>query len=64
MVGRHSDPAYLRNRAEELRVLAEAMNTTEARNSLLRCADDYEILACRAEERGPGDARGGKKMGP
>lgn len=64
MVGRHSDPAYLRNRAEELRVLAESMNTLEARNSLLRCAEDYDVLAKRAEERGPGDARGGKKVGP
>lgn len=63
MVGRHSDPGYLRDRAEELRVLSECMNTPEARNSLLKCAEDYEQLAKRAEERGPGDARGGKKVG-
>jgi hypothetical protein len=44
-------PEYWRNRAEEVRTRAEGMTDPQARNTLLRIAQDYEMLAKRAEER-------------
>ena len=39
-----------RERAEELRVIAEGMKDTYAREALLRSADDYERMAGWAEK--------------
>lgn len=48
--GRWNDPKYLRDRAEELRSVADDFKS-DARERLLQCANDYELLAERAEER-------------
>ena len=45
------DAGRWRLRAEELRTIAENCKTPEARAMLLRLADDYELLAERAEAR-------------
>jgi len=50
MAGRFT-PEYWRNRAEEVRAVAEEMKDPEARERLLRIAADYEHLARRAQER-------------
>jgi len=42
---------YWRNRAEEVRTLAEEMKDKEARERLFRIASDYEHLAKWAETR-------------
>lgn len=44
------NPKYLRDRAEELRSVAETFSS-DAKVKLLKCADDYDELAVRAEER-------------
>ena len=44
-------PEHWRNRAAEVRALADAMSDQESREKLLRIAQDYERLAIRAEER-------------
>ena len=44
-------PEHWRNRAAEVRALADAMSDQELREKLLRIAQDYERLAIRAEER-------------
>jgi hypothetical protein len=46
-----NDPNYWRDRAEELRVLAEHLKDPDAKAMILRCARDYDLLAERAEER-------------
>jgi hypothetical protein len=45
------DPAYWRDRAEELRAIAETLKDPGAKAVILGCVRDYEILAERAEER-------------
>jgi hypothetical protein len=45
------DPEPWRKRAEELRTAAEDMKNPVARLSLLRLADDYDLLAQRSEMR-------------
>ena len=45
------DPEHWRQRAEELRVIAEATKDADARATLLRIVADYERLAERAERR-------------
>ena len=42
------DPKHWRQRAEEVRVLAEQMNTERTRKLMLKIADDYDDLAVRA----------------
>jgi hypothetical protein len=46
-----NDFKHWRERAEELRVVAESVNDSDARASLLRIADEYDKLALRAQER-------------
>jgi hypothetical protein len=46
-----NDPAHWRDRAEEARTRAEQINDPRSRKMMLRVADDYELLANRAETR-------------
>jgi hypothetical protein len=46
-----NDPDYWRDRAEELRAIAENLKDAEAKRMILGCARDYDVLAQRAEER-------------
>jgi hypothetical protein len=45
------DSRRWRMRAEELRTMADQCKTAEARESFLRLAKDYDLLAERAEAR-------------
>jgi hypothetical protein len=45
------DPEPWQRRAEELRTAADGMGDPVARQSLLRLANDYELLAKRSEAR-------------
>jgi hypothetical protein len=45
------DPDYWRKRAKEVRDLAEQVSNLRVRNDILQMAEDYELLADRAEER-------------
>ena len=45
------DPEHWRQRAEEARAVADQIADPEARQMMLKIADDYERLAKRAEER-------------
>jgi hypothetical protein len=46
-----NDPKHWRDRAEEIRTLADDMHDEISRQMMLRIAEDYERLAQRAEER-------------
>jgi len=48
------DPEHWRDRADEIRSLAEQMSDAQTRRMLGGVADDYEKLAKRAEERRAG----------
>jgi hypothetical protein len=51
MAKRWDDPKHWRERGEQLRTLAEGVNGADAKEQLLKLADDYERLASRAGER-------------
>jgi hypothetical protein len=44
-------PQYWRNRAKEVRTRAEQVTDPQVRETLLRSAQDYEVLAKGAAER-------------
>jgi hypothetical protein len=46
-----NDPKHWRDRAEEARAYADAMNDPEAKRQMLEIARGYDRLAERAEER-------------
>jgi hypothetical protein len=46
-----TNPQYWRDRAEEIRVLAECSVQVETKRILERIVADYDLLARRAEER-------------
>jgi hypothetical protein len=45
------DPEYWRDRAEQVRALADEVSNQSARDAILRIVADYELLAIRAQER-------------
>jgi hypothetical protein len=45
------NPEHWRSRAEEARSVAEQLDDDQARQSMLRIAEEYERLALRAEHR-------------
>jgi hypothetical protein len=45
------DPEYWRDRAEQLRALADGISNQKAREAILLIAADCELLAHRAQER-------------
>jgi hypothetical protein len=47
-----NDPKHWRDRAAEMRALAETMKDVETQAIMLRLAADYDKLADRAEARG------------
>jgi hypothetical protein len=49
-----NDPKHWRDRAREKRALAERLRNEQAKQAVLRIANDYERLAQRAEERSRG----------
>jgi hypothetical protein len=52
-----NDPEHWHHRAEEVRVLAEQMNTERTRKMMLKIADDYEELAVNAATRSIGETK-------
>jgi len=46
-----NDPNHWRDRAEEVRKLAEHMTDPESKRAMVRIAEDYEQLAQRAAKR-------------
>jgi hypothetical protein len=53
------DPKHWRDRAAEMRVLADEMKQEEARRMMLKLADDYEKLGDRAQDRSSRPPRAG-----
>ena len=49
-----NDPEYWRDRAREKRELAERLRNEQAKQTVLRVANEYERLAEQAEERSRG----------
>ena len=49
-----NDPKHWRDRAKEMRALAQQMSDPAARDAALGIAADYEKLARRAEQRASG----------
>ena len=47
-----NDPQHWRDRAAEMRALAESMSKPETTAIMVKLAEDYDKLADRAEERG------------
>jgi hypothetical protein len=51
MASHLNNPGYWRDRAEEIRAIAEHLKNASAKATILACASDYELLALRAEQR-------------
>lgn len=51
MASHLDDPTYWRQRAAELRAIADHLTDHTSREQIIACAMDYDILADRAEER-------------
>ena len=51
-----NDPKHWRDRAAEMRALAQEMTDAEARATMLRLAHDYDSLANRKARRNPVNA--------
>ena len=49
-----NDPEHWRQRAEQMRALAEDVQDDQAKKTMLRIAKDYDRLAVRAEQRAKG----------
>jgi hypothetical protein len=49
-----NDPEHWRDRAKEMRTLAQDMNDSDTKNTMLRIAAEYDHLAKRAEARSSG----------
>jgi len=49
-----NDPQHWRDRADQMRALASESSDPESRTIMLRVANDYELLARRAERRAQG----------
>jgi hypothetical protein len=45
------DPEHWRSRAEQARVVADSLKDPESKRSMLNIAEEYDLLAKRAEER-------------
>jgi hypothetical protein len=52
-----NDPQHWRDRADQMRALASESSDPESRTIMLRVANDYELLARRAERRAQGLAQ-------
>ena len=50
----HNDPDHWRQRAEQMRALANDAKDEDAKQAILRIARDYDLLAVRAEQRSKG----------
>jgi len=50
----NNDPKHWRERADEMRALADQVHETDAKEIMLRLAADYEKLARRAAQRANG----------
>jgi hypothetical protein len=48
---RLNDPQYWRNRAEEVRTIADGMSDNTAKETLLDIAEKYDVLARLAAQR-------------
>jgi hypothetical protein len=61
-----NDPQHWRDRAAEMRALADRMTDSETKAIMWDLAEDYEKLAVRAEQRADGIIPGadGKKPRP
>jgi hypothetical protein len=52
-----NDPQHWRDRADQMRALASESSDPESRTIMLRMANDYDLLARRAERRAQGLAQ-------
>jgi hypothetical protein len=51
-----NDSVRWRQRAEEMRTIADDMKVQDTRDKMFRIAKDYDVLAERAEQRAKGDS--------
>jgi len=56
MVSHFNDPEHWRQRAEELRAIADNLKEAEPKRIILSVANDYDKLAQRAEQRLAGNS--------